>query len=160
MSMPERVGRARLAVLIDAENASRRRARAVPVAADRSGEAKVRRICGDLSNGRLAWRHAAIRSRSIAPCRERTHVRGEDAVDIAFAVDAMDPMRCERPDGIAPMASDSGFTRRLREDGLAACGFGESKTQQASCVSHRRFVAMRKMRNGACGAARNSIGRP
>ena len=50
---PGRAGRARLAVLIDGENASPRHARAVFEAAEALGEATVRRIYGDFSNRRL-----------------------------------------------------------------------------------------------------------
>ena len=52
--MPAWNGRARLAVLIDGENVSPRHARAVFEAAAKLGEATVRRIYGDFSNGRLA----------------------------------------------------------------------------------------------------------
>ena len=148
---PERAGRARLAVLIDGENASARHARAVFETAETLGEATVRRIYGDFSNGRLASWSAAIRSHSIVTCHQPTHVRGKNAADIALAIDAVDMMHRERLEGFCLVTSDSDFTRlaqRLREGGLAVYGFGESKTPQAFRSACHRFVLLGKASNG------------
>ena len=148
----ERAGRARLAVLIDGENASPRHARAVFEAADALGNATVRRIYGDFSHGRLATWNAAIRAYSIVPCHQPAHVRGKNAADIALAVDAMDLIYSRGLDGIALMSSDSDFTRlaqRLREGGLAVFGFGESKTPRAFRAACHRFETLGKARNRA-----------
>ena len=145
-------GRARLAVLIDAGNAAPRHARAVFEAAGKLGEATVRRIYGDFSNGRLAAWNAAIRAHSIVPCHQPAHARGKNAGDIALAIDAMDPMYRERLDAYCPVASDSDFTRlaqRLREGGLAVYGFGESKAPQAFRAACQRFEVLGKSSNGA-----------
>ena len=149
---PERAGRARLAVLIDGENASPRHARAVFEAVEAFGEARVRRIYGDFSNGRLACWSAAIRDSAIVPCHQPAHVQGKNAADIALAVDAMDLMYRERLDGVALMSSDSDFTRlaqRLREGGLAVRGFGENKTAAAFRAACDRFEILGKARRGA-----------
>ena len=148
----EGVRRARLAVLIDAENASPRHAGAVFEAAAKLGEATVRRIYGDFSNGRLASWNAAIRARSIVPCHQPAPVRGKNAADIALAVDAMDLMYRERLDGVVLMSSDSDFTRlaqRLREGGLAVWGFGENKTPEAFRAACNRFEIVGKAGKGA-----------
>ena len=144
-------GRARLAVLIDAENVSARHAREVFEAAAKLGEATVRRIYGDFSNGRLASWNVAIRSRSIVPCHQPALVRGKNAADIALAVDAMDLMYRERLDGVVLMSSDSDFTRlaqRLREGGLAVWGFGENKTPEAFRAACNRFEIVGKAGKG------------
>ena len=156
--MFQRTGRAHLAVLIDAENASPRHARAVFETAGKIGEATVRRIYGEFSDGRLASWSAAIRSYSIVPCHQPARVRGRNAADIALAVDAMDLMYRERLDGVALMSSDSDFTRlvqRLREGGLAVYGFGESKTPQVFRAACHRFETVGKARNGARGPSQN-----
>ena len=156
--MRDRTGRARLAVLIDAENASPRHARAVFGAAAKRGEATVRRIYGDFSNGRLASWSAVIGEFAIVPCHQPAHVRGKNAADIALAIDAMDLLYRERLDGVALMSSDSDFTRlaqRLREGGLAVYGFGESKTPPAFRAACHRFELVGKARSGARGPSRN-----
>lgn len=152
MGTPEGTGRTRVAVLIDAENASPRHAREVFEAAAALGEATVRRIYGDFSNGRLASWNAAIRCWSIVPCHQPSHVRGKNAADLALAVDAMDLMYGHGLDGIALMSSDSDFTRlaqRLREGGLAVYGFGERKAPGAFRAACHRFETLGKARTRA-----------
>ena len=158
MERVDGAGRARLAVLIDAENASARHARAVFEAAAKLGEATVRRIYGDFANGRLASWNAAIRKYSIVPCHQPCLARGRNASDIALAVDAMDAMYRERLDGFCLVSSDSDFTRlaqRLREGGFAVWGFGESKTPGAFRAACNRFEIVGKTRNGAAGPSRD-----
>ena len=127
-------GRGRLAVPIDAENASPRHAGRVLDAVGRLGDAIVRRIYGDFSNGRLAAWNEAVRAFAIVACHQSAHVRGKNAADIALATDAMDLMHGHGLDGFVPVSSDSDITRvaqRLREGGFAVCGFGESKRLRA-----------------------------
>ena len=156
--MPAWTGRARLAVLIDGENASARHARAVFEGAAELGEATVRRIYGDFSNGRLASWDVAVRSFAIAQHQQPAHVRGKNAADIALAIDAMDMMYRERLDGFCLVSSDSDFTRlaqRLREGGFAVYGFGECKTPRAFRSACHRFEMLGKARNSAIGQSRN-----
>ena len=152
---PERGGRARLAVLIDGENASSRHARAVFEVAESLGGATVRRIYGDFSNRPLASWNAAIRSFAIVPCHQPAHVRGKNAADIALAIDAMDLSYRARLDGFVLVSSDSDFTRlaqRLREGGFAVFGLGESRAPQAFRSACERFEIVGKAVNGAAAA--------
>ena len=158
MERPERTGRARLAVPIDGEDVSARHAGAVFETAGKIGEATVRRIYGDFSNGRLASWSAAIRSYSIVTCHQPAHVRGRNAADIALAIDAVDPMHRERLDGLAVVSSDSNFTRlarRLREGGFAVYGFGKRKTPRALRTACHRFEVVGSIRNRAIGGSQN-----
>ena len=152
---PEQVGRARLAVLIDGENASPRHARAVFEAAEALGEARVRRVYGDFSNGRLASWSAAIRSFAIVPCHQPARVRGKNAADIALAIDAVDLSCLGRLDGFLLVSSDSDFIRlaqRLREGGIAVFGFDESRTPRAFGSACHRFEIVGKAATGAVSA--------
>ena len=154
----ERAGRARLAVLIDGENASPRHARAVFETAGKIGEATVRRIYGDFSDGRLSSWNAAIRKFAIVPHHQPAHVRGKNAADIALAIDAVDLSYRERLDGFLLVSSDSDFTRlaqRLREGGFAVFGFGESKTPRAFRSACQRFEIVGKAGNGARGPSQD-----
>ena len=152
---PERSGRARLAVLIDGENAGARHARAVFETAGKIGDATVRRIYGDFSNGRLSSWSAAIRSFAIVPCHQPAHVPGKNAADIALAIDAIDLSYRARLDGFVLVSSDSDFTRlaqRLREGGFAVYGFGESKTPKAFRSACQRFEIVGKAATGTAAA--------
>ncbi len=153
--MAKWAGRARLTVLIDGENASPRHARAVFEAAEALGEATVRRIYGDFSNGRLASWKAAIRNFAIVPCHQPAHVRGKNAADIALAIDAVDLSYRVRLDGFLLVSSDSDFTglaQRLRESGFSVFGFGESRTPRAFRSACHRFEIVGKAANGPAAA--------
>ena len=131
---------------------------AVFAAAGRFGEATVRRIYGDFSNGRLASWNTAIRSWSIVARHQPAHVKGKNAADIALAVDAMDLSYRERLDGFVLVSSDSDFTRlaqRLREGGFAVYGFGESKTPRAFRSACHRFGTVGKAGNGVIGLSQD-----
>ena len=135
----------RLAVLIDADNASARYARAIFEATARLGDATVRRIYGDFSNGRLKSWNAAIRTFAIVQHQQPDHVRGKNAADIALVIDAMDLMYRERLDGFCLVSSDSDFTRlaqRLRDGGFRVYGFGERKTPHAFRNACHRFAIL------------------
>ncbi len=153
---PERAGRARLAVLIDAENASARHTRAVFDAAAKLGEAAVRRIYADFANGRLVSWSPAMATYSIVPCHQPAHARGRNASDIVLAIDAMDLlMRRERLEEFCLVSSDGDFTRlaqRLREGGFAAFGFGEGRTPWAFRNACHRFEIVGKAAIGAAAA--------
>ena len=142
----------RLAVLIDADNASARYARAVFEATAKLGEATVRRIYGDFSNGRLKSWNAAIRAFAIVQHQQPDHVQGKNAADIALVIDAMDLVHGQRLDGFCLISSDSDFTRlaqRLREGGFRVCGFGERKTPHAFRNACHRFAILGKPESGA-----------
>ena len=149
----------RLAVLIDADNASARHARAVFEATARLGEATVRRIYGDFSNGRLALWNAAIRAFAIVQHQEPGHARGKNAADIALVIDAMDLVHGQRLDGFVLISSDSDFTRlaqRLREGGFRVYGFGERKTPHAFRNACHRFAILGKPESVPAAGANGS----
>ena len=156
MERPASAGRVRLAVLIDAGNASASHAQAVFETAETLGEARVRRIFGDFSNGRLASWSAAIRDFAIVPCHQPAHVKGKNAADIALAIDAVDLSYRAGLDGFLLVSSDSDFTRlaqRLREGGFAVYGFGERKTPQAFRATCHWFAIVGEVVNGTAQAS-------
>jgi len=133
----------RLAVLIDADNASPRIADGLFEEVAKIGEASVRRIYGDFSGPRLkAW--ADILSKhAIIPHQQFAYITGKNASDIALVIDAMDLLHSGRFDGFCLVSSDSDFTRlasRVREQGLDVYGFGEQKTPESFRQACRRFI--------------------
>ena len=110
-----------LAVLIDADNANARYARAIFDEIVKLGEANVRRIYGDFSSSHLSSWDDAIKSLAILQHQQRNNTTGKNAADIALVIDAMDLMHKGHLDGVCLVSSDSDFTRlaqRLREEGL------------------------------------------
>lgn len=141
--MPSELRSPRLAVLIDADNASAKIADGLFEEIAKIGEASVRRIYGDFSNARSrAW--ADILSKhAIIPQQQFAYTTGKNASDITLVIDAMDLLHSGRFDGFCLVSSDSDFTRlaaRIREQGVDVFGFGEHKTPESFRQACRRFV--------------------
>jgi uncharacterized LabA/DUF88 family protein len=134
---------ARLAVLIDADNASAKIVDGLFEEIATFGEASVRRIYGDFSSPRSkAW--ADVLSKyAIIPQQQFAYTTGKNASDITLVIDAMDLLHSGRFDGFCLVSSDSDFTRlaaRIREEGVDVFGFGEQKTPESFRQACRRFI--------------------
>jgi hypothetical protein len=149
--MPSELRSPRLAVLIDADNASAKIADGLFEEVAKIGEASVRRIYGDFSNARSrAW--ADILSKhAIIPQQQFAYTTGKNASDITLVIDAMDLLHSGRFDGFCLVSSDSDFTRlaaRIREQGVDVFGFGEQKTPESFRQACRRFVYTENLLGG------------
>jgi uncharacterized LabA/DUF88 family protein len=133
----------RLAVLIDADNASARIAPGLFEEIAKIGEASVRRIYGDFSGTRLKSWAEILSTHAIMPHQNFAYTTGKNASDIALVIDAMDLLHSGRFDGFCLVSSDSDFTRlaaRIREQGVDVYGFGEQKTPGSFRQACRRFI--------------------
>jgi hypothetical protein len=133
----------RLAVLIDADNASPRIAPGLFQEIAKIGEASLRRIYGDFSSPRLKGWTDLLSVHAIMPYQNFAHTQGKNASDIALVIDAMDLLHAGRFDGFCLVSSDSDFTRlaaRIREQGVDVYGFGERKTPESFRQACSRFV--------------------
>jgi len=143
---------ARLAVLIDADNASSRIADRLFEEIAEIGEASVRRIYGDFSGHRLKGWADILSKHAIIPHQQFAYTTGKNASDIALVIDAMDLLHSGRFDGFCLVSSDSDFTRlaaRIREEGLDVFGFGEHKTPESFRQACRRFIYTENLLMGA-----------
>lgn len=133
----------RLAVLIDADNASAKIVDGLFEEIATIGEASVRRIYGDFSGTRSkAWADV-LASYAIIPQQQFAYTTGKNASDITLVIDAMDLLHTGRFDGFCLVSSDSDFTRlaaRIREEGVDVYGFGEQKTPESFRQACRRFI--------------------
>ncbi|PCK77805.1 NYN domain-containing protein [Rhizobium sophoriradicis] len=140
--MPE-IRSPRLAVLIDADNASARITDGLFEEIAKIGEASVRRIYGDFASARSkAWIDVLARH-AIIPQQQFAYTTGKNASDITLVIDAMDLLHSGRFDGFCLVSSDSDFTRlasRIREQGIDVFGFGEQKTPESFRQACRRFI--------------------
>lgn len=133
----------RLAVLIDAENASAKIADGLFKEIAKLGDATVRRIYGDFSAGQCKPWTDVLARHAIIPQQVFAYTAGKNACDIALAIDAMDILHSGRVDGFCLVSSDSDFTRlatRIRENGLDVFGFGEKKTPESFRLACQRFI--------------------
>ncbi len=91
----------RLAVLIDADNASAKIVDGLFEEIAKIGEASVRRIYGDFANPRSkAWIDVLARH-AIIPQQQFAYTAGKNASDITLVIDAMDLLHSGRFDGFA-----------------------------------------------------------
>ena len=133
----------RLAVLIDAENASARIAEALFNEIATLGEASARRIYGDFASPQIAGWTRVLARFAIQPQQNFANTKGKNSGDIALVIDAMDLLHSGRFDGFCLVSSDSDFTRlasRIREEGVDVYGFGERKTPESFRQACTRFI--------------------
>src|SRR5690606_16792176 len=124
---------ARLAVLIDADNAQASIIEGLLAEIAKFGIASVKRIYGDWTQPQLGSWKKILLEHSIVPVQQFGYTKGKNATDSSLIIDAMDLLYTGRFDGFCLVSSDSDFTRlasRLREQGLTVYGFGERKTPE------------------------------
>jgi len=143
IAKPTESSQARLAVLIDADNAPAAIVDGLMAEIARFGVASVKRIYGDWTQPQLnSWKKVLL-DHSIQPVQQFGYTKGKNATDSALIIDAMDLLYTRRFDGFCLVSSDSDFTRlaaRLREEGLTVYGFGEEKTPQPFVSACDRFI--------------------
>uniref|UniRef100_UPI0025BFBF2D NYN domain-containing protein n=1 Tax=Brevundimonas sp. UBA7664 TaxID=1946141 RepID=UPI0025BFBF2D len=108
----------RLAVLIDAENASARIAEALFTEIATLGEASARRIYGDFASAQLMGWTKVLARYAIQPQQNFANTKGKNSGDIALVIDGMDLLHSGRFDGFCLVSSDADFTRlasRIRD---------------------------------------------
>jgi uncharacterized LabA/DUF88 family protein len=134
---------ARLAVLIDADNAQPAIIDVLLAEIAKYGTAHVKRAYGDWTTGALRGWKDQLLAQSIQPIQQFAYTRGKNATDAAMVIDAMDLLYSGRFDGFCIVSSDSDFTRlaaRIRESGLTVYGFGERKTPKPFVAACDKFI--------------------
>lgn len=129
--MPESEKDLRLAVLIDADNASRTAMKDVMAEVAVYGTPTIKRIYGDWTSPNMnSWKSILLET-AITPIQQYSYTTGKNSTDSAMIIDAMDILYTNSVEGFCLVSSDSDFTRlasRIRESGLTVIGMGEKKT--------------------------------
>jgi uncharacterized LabA/DUF88 family protein len=134
---------ARLAVLIDADNAQPGTVQGLLAEIAKYGTAHVKRAYGDWTGSSLKGWKDQLLAQSIQPIQQFAYTSGKNATDAAMVIDAMDLLYSDRFDGFCVVSSDSDFTRlaaRIRESGLTVYGFGERKTPKPFVAACDKFL--------------------
>ncbi|WP_297718890.1 NYN domain-containing protein [Intestinimonas sp.] len=145
----------RLAVLIDADNASRTAMRDVMAEIAVYGTPTVKRIYGDWTTPNMASWKPILLENAITPIQQYSYTTGKNATDSAMIIDAMDILYTGSCDGFVLVSSDSDFTRlatRLREAGKKVIGMGEKKTPSPFIVACDKFIYIEVIRAEAKAA--------
>jgi uncharacterized LabA/DUF88 family protein len=134
---------AKLAVLIDADNAQPAITEGLLAEVAKYGTAHVKRAYGDWTGTSLRGWKDHLLAQSIQPIQQFAYTSGKNATDAAMVIDGMDLLYSGRFDGFCIVSSDSDFTRlaaRLRESGLTVYGFGERKTPKPFVAACDKFI--------------------
>lgn len=139
----EPVCSAKLAVLIDADNAQASNIEALLAEVAKHGTASVKRAYGDWTGNRLqSWKDPLLKH-SIQPIQQFAYTKGKNATDSALIIDAMDLLYTNRLGGFCIVSSDSDFTRlasRIRESGLMVIGLGRQVTPTPFVAACDKFI--------------------
>jgi uncharacterized protein (TIGR00288 family) len=125
--------RARIALLIDADNSSATKIDLILNELSAYGETSIRRAYGNWTKAGLRPWAEVLHPRAIRPVQQYDYSRGKNASDMAMVVDAMALLYNDHPDAFGIVSSDADFTplvMHLREKGAAVYGFGERKTPE------------------------------
>ena len=134
---------ARLAVLIDADNANASLCTELMSEISKHGNATVRRAYGNWTTTNLQGWKEHLHKHAIQPIQQFSYTSGKNSTDSSLIIDAMDLLHGGNLEGFCIVSSDSDFTRlatRIRENGLSVIGFGQQKTPEAFIAACNRFV--------------------
>lgn len=137
--------KARIALLIDADNVSARRIDLILNELSGYGETSIRRAYGNWTKPELRGWAGVLHENAIRPMQQYDYSSGKNASDMALVVDAMALLYTDRPDAYAIVSSDGDFTplvMHLREKGAAVYGFGERKTPEPFKSACSRFLVL------------------
>lgn len=123
----------KLAVLIDADNATPSIIEVLLKEVAKYGTAHVKRVYGDWTSTHLSGWKDKLNKFAIQPIQQFSYTSGKNSTDSALIIDAMDLLYTNNFNGFCIVSSDSDFTRlacRIRESGLIVYGFGQKKTPE------------------------------
>jgi hypothetical protein len=135
--------RTRLAVLIDADNATARVTGELLEEVAKYGTPTVKRAYGDWTTPNLGGWKDELLDHAIQPMQQFAYTRGKNSTDSALIIDAMDLLYAGNLEGFVIVSSDSDFTRlaaRLRESGMTVYGIGRRNTPTAFVRACDRFI--------------------
>jgi len=124
----------KIAVLIDAENASMKSLNAILTELSKHGHIIVKRAYGDWSSNHLKNWSKTMNELVIQPIQQFSYTQGKNSSDALLIIDAMDLLYSGKFDAFALVSSDSDFTKlasRLKESQIHVYGVGEKKTPAA-----------------------------
>ena len=133
----------RLAMLVDADNASASVVKELLEEVAKYGTATVKRAYGDWTTSNLTGWKDHLHRHAIQPMQQFAYTKSKNSTDSAFIIDAMDLLYAGNVDGFCIVSSDSDYTRlatRLREAGKVVYGLGERKAPEAFIAACDKFI--------------------
>ncbi len=145
MKIVQQPQQAKLAMLIDADNAQPTKIEEILVEAAKHGKVIIKRAYGDWTKPNLKAWQKIVSQFAIDKIQQVAYTVGKNATDIGMTIDAMDLLysKSSELDGVCLVSSDSDFTplaKRIHKSRLSVYGFGEQKTPQALVAACDRFI--------------------
>ena len=131
----------KLAVRIDADNASVKNLKPIMGEVAKYGMPTIKHAYGDWAR-LVNWKDALLDVGAV-PVQQYAYTTGKNATDVALIIEAMDILHDDVVDGFVIVSSDSDFTPlalRLRESGKMVLGIGESKTPKPFIKACDKFI--------------------
>ena len=131
----------RLAVLIDADNATTKSLKPIIDEVAKYGVPTIKHAYGDWAK-LGGWKDALLEIGAV-PVQQYAYTTGKNATDAALIIEAMDILHANNVDGFVIVSSDSDFTPlalRLRESGKKVYGIGEKKTPRPFITACDKFI--------------------
>ena len=141
----------KLAVLIDADNASASAVSGLFAEIAKYGIASVKRIYGDWSRPEpQGWKKDVLLKHALVPVQQFAYTTGKNATDMSLVIDAMELLYSGIFDGFCLVSSDSDFTplvNHIRSRGLTVYGFGKKTTPRAFRNACDSFIYPEDLQN-------------
>lgn len=137
--------RARIALLIDADNSSAKKLDLILSELSKLGETSIRRAYGNWTKPGLRPWTEILHANAILPMQQFDYSRGKNASDMAMVVDAMALLYNDHPDAFGIVSSDADFTplvMHLRAKGAQVYGFGEAKAPEPFQSACTKFLQL------------------
>ena len=131
----------KLAVLIDADNASKDNLKAIMDEVAKYGMPTIKHAYGDWAK-LSGWKDTLLEIGAV-PIQQYAYTSGKNATDAALIIEAMDILHDDNVEGFVIVSSDSDFTPlalRLRESGKKVYGIGEKKTPRPFITACDKFI--------------------
>lgn len=132
----------RLAVLIDADNASQGKLKLIMDEVAKYGVPTIKHAYGDWKKLSEGWKDVLLEIGAV-PVQQYAYTTGKNATDAALIIEAMDILHDDKVEGFVIVSSDSDFTPlalRLRESGKKVYGIGEKKTPRPFITACDKFI--------------------
>lgn len=140
--------RVRIALLIDADNASADKVGAILADLAEDGECSIRRAYGNWTKPNLKSWIEQLHDAAIRPMQQFDLTAHKNASDMALAIDAVELLHSAEPDAFAIVSSDSDFTplvQYLREKGCDVYGYGRARTPMPFQSACNRFTIVEQL---------------
>lgn len=149
--MNKQIGKDRVAVLVDGDNANPSLLDDVLLEAAKHGRITIKRIYGDWTTPNMnGWKNS-LHDLSMQPIQQFRYTTGKNATDNTMIIDAVDILHRRLVNGFCIVSTDSDFTRlaiRIREDGLFVIGIGKRETPNSFVKACDEFVYTENLKPG------------